>query len=73
MSRVIERGGPRPDPEPAAFIPQRGDAVETWLIRFRDALAPSSECVVVDELLTEYRAAAESGVPLTGVVSFGDL
>lgn len=51
--------------------PQRGDQVEAWLINRRDELAPSPECRTVDDLLDQYRTAADTESPLIHVCPEG--
>lgn len=47
------------------YRPKRGDEVETWLLRFRDAQdSDSSEWGLLDWMLESYRLHADCGVSL---------
>lgn len=67
-------GASQPEP-PARHQARRGDDVESWLKRDRDALLADSAdwaqqaAAVVDDLLEEYRLHADTGTPLDAEVS----
>lgn len=67
-------GASQPEP-PARHEARRGDAVEAWLRRDRDALLADSAdwaqqaAAVVDDLLEDYRLHADTGTPLDAEVS----
>jgi len=46
-------------------LPRRGDAVEAWLLRWRDEMDPGSEAMsILDGMLDDYRLHADTGTPL---------
>lgn len=67
-------GASQPEP-PARHRARRGDDVEAWLKRDRDALLADSAdwaqqaAAVVDDLLEDYRLHADTGTPLDAEVS----
>lgn len=50
----------------AASVPQRGDAVEAWLIARRQGRPTQGPLAwsAIDDMLTTYRAHADAGIPL---------
>ena len=52
------------------YRPSRGDDVETWLKRHRDAWTGGTDAAwhAVDDLLEEYRLHADTGTPLDAEV-----
>lgn len=46
--------------------PERGDAVEAWLLSYREAFGEkSSVWYAIDDLLDDYRETADEGRPLS--------
>jgi hypothetical protein len=58
----------------ADYLPRRGDDVEAWLIRDRDALRAAKlpwedmAAAVVDDLIEDYGRHADAGLPLDAEV-----
>lgn len=60
------QGCAAPDCGPPEYIPTRGDAVETWLRRYRDSFPKETrQWSALDDLLDEYRLYADTRSPLS--------
>ncbi len=56
------------DVPPRGGGPSRGDEVESWLIRWRDsAKATFIPATTLDQMLDEYRFAADGGISLSSL------
>ena len=77
MNQLVNCGAPEDaadniEPAPPEHTPRRGDDVEHWIKRYRDAygqIGASDVWVVIDDLLDEYRLHCDTGTPLHQEVS----